>query len=131
VVLAEAEDLDVARDDHVVRVRLEDRAVDLARHRLAVAVGQELEGAGHALWCLVESLAAGILADLDQYFADQVRDALQVHINPFSRERMISTSTVRAPGSAPGLPTRTVTAATRVSSRAMAAIRSATDSISR
>jgi hypothetical protein len=80
MVLAEAVDLDVAHDDHVVEVRLEHRAVEHLPRRLPVAAGQKRQGLGHPFRRDLQPFALGVLAEFDQQLPHQPRDALFIDL---------------------------------------------------
>ena len=72
VVFAQAVDLDVAHNDHVVRMRLEDRAVHDLFRRLPIAAGQEGERFRHALGSPLQPFAVRIFAQLNQELTRQL-----------------------------------------------------------
>ena len=63
VVLAQAVELDVADDDHVVVFDGEDGIVDDLLQILSIALGQELHGLGGAVGGVDQPLAGGVLSD--------------------------------------------------------------------
>ena len=74
VVLAERVELDVLQDHHVVRARLEPRAVHDLGDVLPVAARQERKRPRDPLGGLLESVACGVLAKLDEELLHELRD---------------------------------------------------------
>lgn len=62
VVLAHRVELDVTHDDHLVVVLVEHCVVDHLRDRGVIARCEELKRLRHALRCLEQAVAGGVLA---------------------------------------------------------------------
>ena len=70
MMFAHAEKFDVANNDHVVRFRIEQRAVDHFSQILPITAGQELQTLFHPFGSVTQSFTGGILADCQQNVSD-------------------------------------------------------------
>ena len=87
--LAEAVDLDVLHDHHAVRLLREDRAVDDLLEIGARAGRQKGERIGDALRRLDETFPFRVLAQRNQYFANEVPNAMRIDVAMRRRHRTI------------------------------------------
>ena len=72
VVLAEAEDLDVFDDNHLVVVHGEERAFEQGFGVFLISLGEELHRFVHAFGGGGEAFALRVFAKADDHFADEI-----------------------------------------------------------
>ena len=83
VVFTHTEKFDVANDHHVVRFRIEQRAVDHFFQTLPVTSGQELQTFFHPFRGIPQPFAGGIFSDGQQNVSDFLLHAFKL-FSPYS-----------------------------------------------